>query len=169
MNGVSIARDRGALKTRRSSTTSFADFFAPLYPKLAAHSWLVDGALFSFKDSALHQFEMDVLARDGECRYFRFGSLERWTRYLVDDWCTVLGFLSEVADPQALVKTAAGKLTDTYVTAMTPRPDVAFQCIDAARWTFYAQDDALVRIVQQHASARGDLNVRMLRFGEDVA
>ena len=167
MDGISIGRSSAAV-TRNNRSSSFEDFFSPLYPMLINQSWLVDGALFSFPDDQASEFASDVIAQHSDCQYLRPGSVERWAPHLVDDWCTFLGFSGIVDDPTALVKAFAGGVTDARIVAMTPAPDVVFHCVDAARWTFYARDEALLAIVREHIASRDGLQTWNLRLGEDV-
>jgi hypothetical protein len=153
---------------RLSSLTDFEEFFAPLFPLLADHSWLVQGAEFSLTESQISQFNADVLANAGDSRFFGRGFLQRWARQLVDDWCVLLGFRSPPADPHALASAAAGGLASADILAMTPLPDCAFINVDAVRWTFYAQDEALLALAREYIATRADLRVWRLRLGEDV-
>ena len=153
---------------RLSRLTDFEEFFTPLVPLLADHSWLVQGADFSLTDDQISQFNADVLASVGDCRYVRPGFLERWARHLIDDWCVLLGFRVPPDDPHALVSAAAGGLASANILAMTPQPECVFSNIDGVRWTFYAQDVALLALLRDHLATRTDLRVWRLRLGEDV-
>jgi hypothetical protein len=169
MEGISIGRDRASAEIRdHGIATDFEDFFRPLYPMLADYSWLVDGALFAFPDDQSEPFTQDVLASDGDCRYFRPGSLERWARFLVDDWCDLVGFRAAAGDPHTLVTSNRGRLLDDNILAMSPPPDCVFHCVDAARWTFYARDEALLNIARDHIASQTGLRVWKLDLGDDV-
>ena len=153
---------------RLRSLSDFEDFFAPLYPSLVHCSWLVDGADFSFPDDREPGFLADVLAHYENCRYFRDGSLRRWARYLVDDWCEIVGFGSIARDPRAMVHACAGRLSDEGILALTPHPEVVFRCVDGVRWSLYAHHEALLTIARDHAMSLGGIRVSNVDLGYDL-
>ena len=188
MHGISIGRGHRGPIVRRSATaqsvvapldagntnaalvlnslTDFEEFFAPVYPMVRDLSWLMDRAEFSFDDDKEPAFQAELIGEHRQCRYFGPGFLERWARYLVDDWCDIIGMRGTVADPQAMMDAFAGPGPSARILSMPTVPDLAFECIDGVRWTIYAGDERLLAIVRDHVASRADLVVRDVVLGE---
>ena len=188
MKGIRVCRQhRGPIVRRRGGATSivaplgaahdtpaplvldtltdFEEFFSSLYPAIARLPWLIVGALFSFPEEREADFGAEVIAGYQDCCYVGPGFVERWARYLNDDWCTIVGLEDTLADPDALVRANAGQAKEALL-SLVPEPVVAFCCVDGVLWELYARDGGVVDAVRERLSSRLELRLDDVTVGE---
>jgi hypothetical protein len=157
-----------------ASYTDFHEYFEPLYPLLAGYPWLSEDLRFApppawydgpydpdldrYGSAQWNEFWSHLVAEDrGPERraVWAPGFLERYARFLSDDWCSIIG----VPGP------ASGDLLEASRGIMWPqaldvvRADVAFVNVDAAYWEVFSSRADILDIVRRHLAHRSDLRL----------
>src|SRR5687768_15500351 len=115
MRGLSVGRTHGSAR-RSHQLTDFEEFFSSLYPGMRSYTWLLDGVHFRipeapdqwfdaetdrYRSGILDAFASGMLATDERALVARPGFVETYAKYLVDDWCDIVGLQAAPDDPQA--------------------------------------------------------------------
>ncbi len=158
MRGIRIYSDADFDAASPSDGSTFALFFAPILPKLAAIHWLYDTFPFGgWQDTDCETAIADLPNNDG---YIAPDTLlPRFARYVSDDWSSLFGFQSLPDIPGMF-----GHIQPRDYEFISQHVALCIFSIDGAFWDFYAHDETLLSTVQAHASSLPHVQVEQVDF-----
>jgi len=163
--------------------TDFDEFFAPIYPDVRTLPWLIDGAEFYLPKEWDHQFDTmldryrgpeidsffaEHIATQDQRTVVVPGFVERYGKYLMDDWCDIIGLAEAPTDPEEFLRTLPDGPWARFLPTLRPQVEVAFFCIDGARWEVFAHSQEFLSAVRDHLSPRKDVQIREMSLHENM-
>jgi hypothetical protein len=147
MKGLRIQNGPSEVGVPRYEGSSFAYFFAPILPKIAALHWLYQSWAFDALDISENVEKMP----DNDGYIAPDTLLPRFARYVHDDWASLFAF-----DYYPEAPTIFAHLEPRDYPFMERHIPHCFFSIDGAYWDFYSHDQTLLNLVSTHIAALPD-------------
>lgn len=143
--------------------SSFAYFFAPIFPHLACAHWLyLDNPMLPPFGDVDPDAEQAMRAMSSNYGYIAPNTLlPRYARYVCDDWSSLFGFY-HLPDAEAVFPC----LQTSDRGFMAEQVDLCFFSIDSVFWDFFAQDESLLLAVKEHVSSLAHIRAEAVEFSD---
>lgn len=140
-------------------------FFSPVLERLESLHWFVSGASFTtpeewdrvfdetqdrYRGPELDELDGHIYAEIGTGVFLaRPGFLPKYSRYLIDDWCEIIGLEGPVDDVGGFTASYGRETSyEERIAALEPAASACFFCIDGVYWEFFSVDAHLVDTVR---------------------
>lgn len=155
--------------------TDFVEFFGGSLGSQRSACWLLEDVVFCtprtwllwydsvadrYRGPRIDEFEAGFVAAREDLRFARSGFVETYGRYVVDDWCSIIGLSAEPAEPAGFLASLPMAPTPRQLEEFRPEVTVAFFCVDGVFWDAFARDRAFIDSIEESLSHREDLIVR---------